>query len=78
MFKSNPNDHFRQGQSWSNCRSVLNVPLLKSVFVSAHVPTMDELAWDATRLLEFHPVERDIHETMYLWALESELHSSEL
>ena len=30
---------------------------------------------EATNLLEFHSEEDDIHETMYLWALESKLSS---
>ncbi|XP_003745070.1 cytochrome P450 302a1, mitochondrial-like [Galendromus occidentalis] len=60
-----------QGQNWLNCRSVLNAPLLKSVFISPHVNTMDDLALGVVKLLEAHPEEDDVHETMYLWALEN-------
>ncbi|OQR73595.1 cytochrome P450-like [Tropilaelaps mercedesae] len=60
-----------QGQSWLNCRSALNGPLLKTAFVAPHVGTINAVALEATRLLGQLPKEADVHDTMYLWALES-------
>ncbi|XP_022698338.1 cytochrome P450 302a1, mitochondrial-like isoform X2 [Varroa jacobsoni] len=60
-----------QGQSWLNCRSALNGPLLKTNFVAPHVNTMNAVALEATRLLGQLPEESDVYDTMYLWAFEN-------